>query len=72
MYNGIRKLVAEAEAMPLALNYDHILQKQYITPVYSLHGYVSKASSTLIICCFMHFVASPACGIMNRSTILTD
>ena len=37
----------------------------------SLRGYVSNASNTLIICCFMHFVASPACGIMNRSTMLT-
>jgi len=30
-------------------------------------GYVSSASNTLMICCFMHFVASPACGIKNLS-----
>jgi len=43
----------------------------YTIELTRLYGYVSNASNTLIICCLMHFVASPACGIMKRSTALT-
>jgi len=53
------------------LPYIQIYTQKQTWSAYTVHCYVSRASNTLIICCFMHFVASLACGIMKRSTAVT-